>query len=243
MGSRGGTHLVFIDDDPEEIHTFKRLYEGGGLLTTCVLVETAQSAGVEVEAALKGAIPDLFVLDMYIPFPGKPKRSFGDFSQAELREKSLGLDEIKNMLEKLGSRLLAGPIDEKALLRNTHAVVHRARTLLDDWCRLLNQSRSGGLEIMAQLGRKYPNTPIVFYSRKATLKDAKEALGAGAVDVIAKPDPSTELQEAREIRELFIDYSGYKPPQYIAGLLRERYGVELGWNEEGPVVRAKSKPN
>jgi hypothetical protein len=55
----------------------------------------------------------------------------------------------------------------------------------------------------------------VFYSRKATLDDAKQALAAGALDVVLKPEPSEEARKREAIAGAFSEYCQALPPDYL----------------------------
>jgi CheY-like chemotaxis protein len=54
--------------------------------------------------------------------------------------------------------------------------------------RSLGQSADGGLELADHVRRRYPDVPIVFFTRKGSLEDADRAFRAGATAVLKKPD-------------------------------------------------------
>ena len=175
-------HICFIDDDPDEIATFERLYDGVIFSVTSILAQDASHAIAKVDKALGRVIPDLFVLDLYFPLSADSPKSLSDAAGT-----TQDLDRLNDGIQELKSLLKASPAEGKQLLRLAHALVNRSRRLLDHWCKQLNQSPQGGIELIRRLRTSFPRVPKVFYSRKATLQDAKEAIAEGALDVLSKP--------------------------------------------------------
>ena len=68
---------------------------------------------------------------------------------------------------------------------------------------------------------------MVFYSRKATLQDAKAALAAGALDVLAKPASSREQAEVPNIAGDFLTYCRSQPPAFLVSWLKKA-GSRMG---------------
>jgi len=102
----------------------------------------------------------------------------------------------------------------KDLLRAGSDLVYWSQAMLHNWCDVLGQSPSGGIALMELVKKKYPNVPVVFYSRKATMRDMKVALSAGAHDVLLKPHRSLEAAEAVAIRDTLADYCQGRSPRW-----------------------------
>lgn len=222
-------HLAFIDDDDKEVSLFRDLYKGR------FAVSAASDPRVEIaitrlKEELKGAVPNLFVLDLYFPI-GKTFRSgFTDLQPSDLAKVRNPLHDLKKTVRKLGSDFARSAGNGTELLRSAHSVVRRAEQLMKAWCDELGQGPAGGLELLKQLKNDYPKVPKVFYSAKARLEDAKDALAAGALDVIAKAD---EKSQARHIGDRFEQYTKWQPPVFIIRWLNS-FGVKVGWTPAGP---------
>lgn len=222
-------HLAFIDDDDRELFLFRDLYEGR------FRVSAASDPHVDIAIArlkeeLKGAVPNLFVLDLYFPI-GKTFRSgFTDRQSSDLAKVKDPLYELEKTIRKLESDFDRDADKGTELLRSAHSVVRRAEHLMKTWCDELGQGPAGGLELLKQLTKDYPKVPKVFYSAKARLEDAKDALAAGALDVIAKAD---ETSQARAIGDRFEEYARWQPPAFIIRWLNS-FGVKVGWTLAGP---------
>lgn len=226
-------HLCFIDDDPDEITTFKRLFDGAVFTITSILAQDAANAIGQMDRSLKGAIPDLFVLDLYFPLSSDSPQGFDQLSQSDMTTATQEIADIHSAVKELEATLKATPEEGKKLLREAHAVLHRSRKLLDDWCEQLNQSPAGGIQLIKQLDAQFPKVPKVFYSRKATLQNAKEALAAGALDVLAKPDQSLENTQKTELARHFLAYCNHEMPSYLSKWITKIRGV-IGINRTGP---------
>lgn len=107
-----------------------------------------------------------------------------------------------------------------------------AGDLLDDLCRALRQSPDGGIALLKDLEAVYPKIPKVFYSRKATLRDAKEALAAGALDIISKPEPNAH-EDAAFIAEQFKEAADLRPPRWGREWLSKGLTLTRDW---GPAL-------
>ena len=217
-------HICFIDDDPDEIATFERLYDGEIFSVTSILAQDAGHAIAKVDKALGRVIPDLFVLDLYFPLSADSPTSLSDVAGT-----TQDLDRLNDGIQELKSLLKASPAEGKQLLRLAHALVNRSRRLLDHWCKQLNQSPQGGIELIRRLSTSFPRVPKVFYSRKATLQDAKEAIAEGALDVLSKPDSLLEDDQAADIAQLFMDYCQGKAPAFLSKWMDK---VRLRTNDE-----------
>jgi CheY-like chemotaxis protein len=224
-------HLLFIDDDPHEVETFKRLYKGGQFHVTAIDARDPHEAARKVRKALNGSVPSLFVLDLYFPLS---KSAPTGFDEPRTHKKvANGLRDIDQALGDLRASLKDSPADGKLLLQGAWSVVQRSRELLDDWCKRLGQSPRGGIDLLQALHKMYPRVPAVFYSRKASLADAKAALAAGALDIVPKPDAAVEVKRSAEIAEAFVQYAQCKPPRFIVRYLK-RFGARIGIGKDGP---------
>ena len=226
--------IVFVDDDHTEVDTFVRLFNGPQFEVIPVTARDPSDGFERVVAALEGSLPSLFVLDLYFPRSRKYPTGFGNLPAEGLQSVTSGVSETRRALDSLGASLEEAPDDGKRLLREAHAVVHRARTLLDRWCKELGQSPDGGLDLLKALEGEYPRVPAVFYSRKATLQDAKQALAAGALDVLSKPDASLEFSQAAKLADDFQRYADSEPPTFLAKWAK-KVGFRIGWRS-GPVA-------
>jgi CheY-like chemotaxis protein len=144
--------ICFIDDDGEfEIPLFCDVFG-----------EAFDIIAASDYAELKSQIdsrenwkPDLFVLDLY--FPSGPANQ--EAIEA-LREDSLSVE------------------NDNAEIRTAYRNYLRAKTrlagVLDAW----KQNANGGLILAEKVVADYPDVPIVFYSRKATLEDVVRCMAA-----------------------------------------------------------------
>lgn len=224
-------HICFIDDDEYEIITFRRLYENPDFTVNCIHAQHAEDALLQTRRILKGKSPDLFVLDLYFPSSTDSPTGFDTLSPTEFDTVTQGVARTKEALKTLTATLEKYRSDGKKLLRDAHAVAHRARDVLDTWCKQLNQSASGGIDLIKLLNSEFPKVPKLFYSRKATLKDAKEALAEGAIDVLSKPDPSLETLQAAEISKQFLSYCNRNTPSFLAKWI-DKVCIKLGVGPE-----------
>lgn len=232
--------IVFVDDDPTEVATFMRLYHGSQFDVIPVTAENPHDGFTSVVKALRESSPSLFVLDLYFPRSRKVPTGFGGLPEEDFQSITSGVSETRRALDSLDVSIKQAPNDGQRLLREAHAVVHRSRELLDRWCHELGQSPQGGLDLLKALNGKYPNVPAVFYSRKATLRDAKQALAAGALDVVSKPDASLESSQAAKLVSDFQAYAEFKPPSFLAKWVK-KVGFKVGWTSSGPVAEVSAE--
>lgn len=97
--------------------------------------------------------------------------------------------------------------DAKRLLRETMPCLTRGRRLLGAQWKSLKQDPKHGIELMTEIWQKFPDVPIVFYSRKITPQDVWRVLVAGAVDAMQKGaltdhDVLARLARAQQICKL-----------------------------------------
>ena len=169
--------LCFIDDDAAfEIPLFLEVF---GERFDVV-------AGVTLEDCVPGMkergdwAPELFVLDLYFPAAAADERAI-----AALAESPLSLPR------------------DGAGLRQAHANHLAAKARLAAVLAAWRQGPEGGLALAARVRERYPGTPMVFYSRKATTEDALRCLAEdGVFAVIAKPSGATDREsEAKAIEQ------------------------------------------
>ena len=165
--------VCFIDDDEKfEIRLFCDVFEEAFDIV-------AATDYIEVKSqidSLKGWTPDLFVLDLY--FPGGPANQ--DKIEA-LRAEPLSLE------------------NDNAEIRSAYSNYLRARARLASILDARKQNANGGLKLAEKVAADYPNVPIVFYSRKATLEDAVRCMAAKNVWWVEKKPTGKDSAETIEL--------------------------------------------
>lgn len=156
-------------------------------------------------------LPDLFVLDLYFPL-GEP-----DQEEIErFRKQPLELTPDRGNMR-------------QAFINVTKAD-ERLQYVLKAW----KQERRGGIELGNSVRKNYPNIPIVFYARKATLNDALICMTQpNVVNVIQKPTGSTDEEtrlitlnkhNRKRIADLFVNCMNMKKnhdaKKYIERIVR-----------------------
>jgi len=210
----GRHHLLLVEDDDNEIATFRRLYEGDQFEVTSVCVQSPRAALPAIEQALDGRVPDLFVLDLFFPVRSEPSAGFTRETAADARVDVRRLLQTTEQLETLFMDDAVLARSDKQLLRAAADLAYQAQMLVRHWCDVLGQSPSGGVALMRLLRDRYPQVRTVFYSRKATVTDVMMALENGAHDVLLKPHESVEPREAVRIRDALGDYCEGKAPRW-----------------------------
>ena len=123
--------------------------------------------------------PDLFVLDLY--FPSGPANQ--EAIEA-LREDSLSVE------------------NDNAEIRTAYRNYLRAKTrlagVLDAW----KQNANGGLILAEKVVADYPDVPIVFYSRKATLEDMVRCMATKNVWSVEKKPTGKDSTDTIELTRL-----------------------------------------
>jgi len=160
--------VCFIDDDDRfEIPLFRKVFGGDFDLITATTWGRCRQQIRQRDTF----DPQLFILDMHLPYRrpdnGKVKR---------LARKPLQLRGDQGQLR-------------QAFINHTLAD-DRLRELI----RAHGQGFQGGLRLMRTIKASYPQVPVVFYTRKATLAEAILAIAAGAADVVRKPTAPTDRQ-------------------------------------------------
>ncbi len=201
--------VVFVDDDPTEIETFLDLYTDSRIEVVPIDAPSSLDALSRINDTLDGRRPDLVVLDMFLPTssdaPSVLSSTAIDSGLTVLQELRQSIDDIEEVT-----------YDNKRLLRQTQGLVTKTEALVKTWCEELGQSPQGGISLLRELDSLYPQTPKMFYSRKATIEDVKQALAAGALDVIRKPDSTRADAEARTITEAFLAACDWQAPRYLS---------------------------
>jgi len=123
--------------------------------------------------------PDLFVLDLY--FPSGPAN----------REAVEALKTEPLFVE-----------NDKAEIRTAYRNYLRAKArlagVLDAW----KQNANGGLLLAEKVVADYPDVPIVFYSRKATLEDVVRCMAARNVWLVEKKPTGKDSADTIELTRL-----------------------------------------
>jgi CheY-like chemotaxis protein len=207
-------HIVFIEDDESEMATFRRLYEGDQFELTGICIQTPRAIVPALAPALADRVPDLFVLDLFFPAVSDPPGGFTPDTVGEARARFARVLRAAQELEGIFLDESALQKSDKELLRVGSELVYWSQRMLRHWCDVLGTSPSGGIALMRILRDKYPTVPAVFYSRKATVADAKIALEAGALDVLIKPHRSLEDAEAGRFREILAAYCEGRGPDW-----------------------------
>lgn len=208
MGSQR-KHIVFIDDSRDELATFERLYSGDRFRVTTILVQKPSDTLQSVSESLDGAAPDLFVLDLFFPLADSVS---GGLNPEATREARVQITKIINAALDLPCYFS----DSNQLLKEAHGVVVESQRLLSRVCEEFHQCPEGGIQVLKELNTRYASVPKIFYSRKATLADAKKAMRESGLDVLLKPHPSVEEQEAPRLMDDFGRYAARERPEWIA---------------------------
>ena len=162
-------HICFIDDDGDfEIPLFRDVFGSEYDIITATDYEDARK---QIDGRPDWT-PDLFVLDLYFP-DGAPDTE----AIATLKNKPLELP------------------DDSAGIRTAYTNYVRARSRLQDVLAAHKQGPGGGLRLATMVARDFPETPIVFYSRKATFEDVVKCLASKGVRwVEKKPSGKTDVE-------------------------------------------------
>ena len=163
--------VCFVDDDGDfEVPLFEEVFGDAFDLLTATDCEQLTAK----LAARPGWAPELFVLDLY--FPLAPP-DYG--AVAALKADPPGLTDDH--------------AEVRAAYANSAAAGRRLGEVLSAW----RQTPDGGLRLAERIARDFPGTPIVFYSRKATLADAVRCLAAPNVRGIERKPTGADDEETR----------------------------------------------
>jgi len=165
--------ICFVDDDGEfEIPLFRDVFG-----QTFDIVAATDYA--ELRSKIDGRenwTPDLFVLDLYFPY-GPANREAIEQLKAELLSLENDNAEIR------------------AAYENYVIVKDRLVRILDAW----KQNATGGLKLAEKIAVDYPDVPIVFYSRKATLEDVVRCMAAENVWSVERKPTGKNTAETIEL--------------------------------------------
>jgi CheY-like chemotaxis protein len=165
--------VCFIDDDKEfEIPLFRDVFADVFDIITAADYNELKSQ----VAGRRGWQPDLFVLDLYFP-SGLPDQ-----------------DAIKA----LETKPLTVETDN-AQIRPAYRNYLKARDRLQKVLDAHKQGPAGGLELARKVASDYPEVPIVFYSRKATVEDVIRCLAAENVWAVERKPTGRNQAETIEL--------------------------------------------
>ena len=151
--------ICFIDDDNDfEIPLFHEVFGSQFDVISGTTIK-------EVQKKLKRRKPELFVLDLYFPLGPKDDHAIQGLSQAF-------------------PQIVADGGDMRKAYINYLFMADRLKQVLSAH----KQGPKGGIDLCRKVTNAFPNVPIVFYSRKATLEDAVRCMGEEKVyNVLQKP--------------------------------------------------------
>lgn len=189
--------LVFVDDDASERETFRPIVEA-----EYEYLAIPWPLGRPIEGFIHerpSGSPEIIVLDLYLPPGDGAARE--DIPANELTRQQGLVKRATHDLSRLYPNYKGDP---KALLRDTMECLSEVRAVLDAQWQALGQSPDHGIALMQRLRARYPEVPVVFYSRKITPEDVIRVLQAGAAGAIRKgalTDEAVRVQLKR-VREI-----------------------------------------
>jgi|GEM_PF-4312557 len=174
--------VCFIDDDEVfEIPLFRSVFgDDFDLICASSFSETCKQIHDR-----QNWVPELFILDLYLP-DARPDSS---------------------RLRQIAEDPLALQPDQGEILA-AYLNLQRTRQRLQEILSLHHQSYQSGIQLATRVHAAYPQVPIVFYTRKATLAEILECLQLpGIVQVIRKPsgmDPAETRTLTRRNRDRLL---------------------------------------
>jgi CheY-like chemotaxis protein len=168
--------ICFVDDDEEfEIPLFCDVFgEAFDIIAASDYVELKSKIDIR-----ENWNPDLFVLDMY--FPSEPANRE---AIKALRAEQLS---VKNDNAEIRTAYI-----------NYLKVQDRLAKVLDAW----KQNINGGIILAEKVVADYPDVPIVFYSRKATLEDVIRCMTFRNVWSVEKKPTGKDVTDTIELTKL-----------------------------------------
>ncbi len=168
--------ICFIDDDQEfEIPLFCDVFgEAFDIIASSDYVELKSQ--IDNRENWK---PDLFVLDLYFP-SGESNREAINALRAEPLSMKNDNAEIRTAY------------------RNHIRAKERLARVLDAW----KQNADGGLKLAEKVTADYPDVPIVFYSRKATLEDVVRCMATRNVWSVERKPTGKDSDDTIELTKL-----------------------------------------
>jgi DNA-binding NtrC family response regulator len=175
--------ILFIDDDPAELDSFRKIVAG---VHDCTTAHWPQ----EVGNLYSKTQHDLVVSDLYLP------SITGDKSLAEEQKNSIS-SSPKEASERFLQLANEPSTDDKTRLREMMGVISVANEMLKQQWSAMGQSPDNGVAILKQFKTIHPTVPFVFYPRKITAEDVVRVLKDGAFDAIRKGALTDEQVLAR----------------------------------------------
>jgi len=168
--------ICFVDDDEEfEIPLFCDVF---GEAFDIIAASDYAELNSQIDSR-ENWNPDLFVLDLYFP-SGPANRE----AVEALRAEPLFVE------------------NDNAEIRTAYRNYLRAKTrlagVLDAW----KQNANGGLLLAEKIVVDYPDVPIVFYSRKATLEDVVRCMAARNIWSVEKKPTGKDSADTIELTRL-----------------------------------------
>jgi CheY-like chemotaxis protein len=169
-------HICFVDDDKEfEIPLF---YDIFGEIFDIIAASDYDELQSQIDSR-ENWKPDLFVLDLYFPFESENQEAIN-----ALRSEPLYL---KN---------------DHAEIRTAYINYLKARERLTNVLNAWKQNINGGLTLAERIAAEYPDVPIVFYSRKATIEDIIRCLTARNVWSVERKPTGKDSSDTIELTKL-----------------------------------------
>ena len=162
--------ICFIDDD--NVFEIPLFHEVFGSHFTIVSGTTFPA----VQKKLKNEPPDLFILDLYFPYGPKD-----DYAIQQLTQDF--------------PLIINDEADMRKAYRNYISMTDRLRQVLS----ANKQGPEGGIDLCRKVSMAFPNVPIVFYSRKATLEDAVRCMAEKNVKNVLHKPTGKDDEETRRI--------------------------------------------
>ena len=165
--------ICFIDDDKEfEIPLFCDTFaEAFDIIAASDYAELKSK--IDVQKNLK---PDLFVLDLYFPSGSADQEAIKKVKSESLSMKNDNAEIRTAYINYLSSK-------------------ERLAEVLDAW----KQNANGGLILAEKVVADYPDVPIVFYSRKATLKDVVRCMATKNVWSVERKPTGKDSDDTIEL--------------------------------------------
>ena len=168
--------ICFVDDDKEfEIPLFCDVF---GEAFDIIAASDYAELKSQIDSREKWK-PDLFVLDLYIPSGPADQEAI-----EALREDSLSVENDN--------------ADIRMAYRNYLRAKARLAGVLDAW----KQNANGGLILTEKVVADYPDVPIIFYSRKATLEDVVRCMATKNVWSVEKKPTGKDSADTIELTRL-----------------------------------------
>ena len=171
--------VCFIDDDKDfEIPLFSEVFAD----VFDIVLATSYAELKSQLASRKDWQTDLFVLDLYFPSDSPDVDGI-----QTLKAKTLTVE------------------NDNGQLRPAYRNYLKARDRLQKVLDAHKQGPTGGLELARKVAVDYPDVPIVFYSRKATIEDVIRCLAAENVRAVVRKPTGKDQAETIQLTKLAKD--------------------------------------